>query len=119
MSKQLDILRLGVMLLALGLASCQKASIPQIGKHCKVQLRRDYLGLTSSNGVPIVTDSFNGTDVSVRGRLISADERWVVVRPREAKSKDDDIWDIWIPREAILIIYATPTDLTPPPSPRA
>ena len=68
----------------------------KVGSNCTVQFRRNYLGGTSSNIIPITTDGINGAQISLSGKLTYADNEWIVVNQSNIKK------EYWIPREVIL-----------------
>lgn len=69
---------------------------PPTGKSVTVQFRRDALGSAHTLPVPPTTDSQNGAQVSLSGKLALVNTDWVVLKHSER--------DHWIPRDAVLLI---------------
>ncbi|MBL9001592.1 MAG: hypothetical protein JNK25_10700 [Phycisphaerae bacterium] len=80
----------------------------RIGRDCKVQFRRDYLGASCPTPVAYSTDVVNGSVLSLVGELTGVDESWVRIRTlrRETTEARANIRrdEFWIPRDAILLI---------------
>lgn len=52
---------------------------PPVGKECRVQFRRDLLGVQSANGIGTYVQNQKGADVVLTGKLISFDKEYVVL----------------------------------------
>lgn len=69
----------------------------KLGANCKIQFRRgDCLGASGGNPVPPITDSINGAEVSLAGKLQAARDGWFVIVRADNEYR--------IPRESILLI---------------
>lgn len=70
----------------------------RIGRNCSIHLRPDALGTSANIPVSVMTDVMNGAQVSVTGKLLEANEEWIVIQdePRNA--------EIGIPRSAVLAV---------------
>src|SRR4051812_19714081 len=86
----------GVMacLLTVGCASAR----PQVGASCHVQFKRDLLGSASQQPIPPTTDSMNGAQVSVSGKLVDLNADWVVL-------DIGDNQEIWVQRKNVLLLH--------------
>lgn len=80
------------------LCSCDRSEGPslEVGKFCTIQFRRDALGAAASTPVPPTTDSFNGADTNVQGKLKRTTKEWVVI--------EHGAGEMWIPKSVILLI---------------
>ena len=65
-----------------------------IGKECRVQFRRDALGMSSATGVA-PTQDYRGL-TSINGRVVDLNDQWVVVQQQNKRYV--------IPHAAILLI---------------
>lgn len=50
-----------------------------VGKNCTVQFRRDWLGMTAVLPVSPTTNSINGAEVSIYGKLDHIDNDWIAL----------------------------------------
>ena len=93
-----------------GAAPAQSADplATRLGRECKIQFRRDYLGASCPTPVAFTTDSVNGSVLSLVGELTGVNESWVVLRTirRETTEARSNVRkdEFWIPREAVLLI---------------
>ena len=78
------------------LAGCSRANQPPTGKKVTVQFRRDALGSAHVLPIPPTTDSQNGAQVSLSGKLTMVTPEWIVLNHQKQKH--------WIPRESVLLI---------------
>ena len=96
------ILGIWCLLLAGGCVEKSKASLETsiltqwLGQNCKVQFRRDALGSAHQLPVAATTDSINGAEVSLSGKLLEIGPHGIVV--------ETGAHHRWIPEEAILMI---------------
>jgi hypothetical protein len=92
--KHLLLIAAMVLPLGCGNPSASDGLNDKIGTMCTVQFRRgDALGGAAPLPVGPQSDSINGADVSVAGKLTAVDEKWIVL--------DDKTW---IPRSSVLLI---------------
>jgi hypothetical protein len=70
---------------------------PPLGKACKVQIKRDLLGVHGSSAIG---PTIERGDVLVDGTLVDVTSEWVIVSKGEAK-------EVWIPRDVVLLIDVT------------
>jgi predicted small lipoprotein YifL len=74
----------------------------KVGQDCTVQFRRgDGLGAAGDLPVTLTTDSINGAEVSVSGKLLTVSAGWIVVQSA--------IGEHHIPHESILLVRFTNT----------
>jgi hypothetical protein len=87
----------GCLLLVL-VSGCNYADTggPEVGKLCTIQFRRDALGAAASLPVGPMTDSINGAETSISGKLLRVTTDWLVVE-RNGK-------DVWIPQSVVLMV---------------
>lgn len=94
----------------LALAGCGTQEVSQqaatglrakIGYGCKIQFRRDALG-AAVNPVPPTSDSFNGSDVSISGKLKDVKGDWLVIeRPTGTPNQT---FECWVPTHSVLLL---------------
>ena len=80
----------------------------RLGRDCKVQFRRDYLGAACPSPVTFTVDTINGSVLSLVGELTGVNESWVVLRTirRETTEARSNVRkdEFWIPRDAVLLV---------------
>ena len=91
---------MAAILMTVGLSSCSPGPSSflkqQVGSMVTIQFRRDSLGAGASTPVPPNTDSFNGADVSMGGKLTDVEPAAVVIQSINKS--------YWIPTDAILSV---------------
>lgn len=70
--------------------------LPAAGVSVTAQIRRDHLGAASGIPNSLTAGEINGAVVSVSGRFVAMDERWVVLKRVGGEA--------WIPRESLLML---------------
>jgi hypothetical protein len=77
---------------------------PKTGSNVHVQLRRDYLGLNSVTGMPMVGAMGEGAaqPVAASGTLKRVTDEFVVLQ-----IPGDERRELWIPRDAVLMMDVT------------
>lgn len=76
-----------------------------IGSRCKVQFRRgDALGSAAALPVPPITDTINGAEVGVSGKLLRADADWIVIEENGSGPRYLKEHQLWIPCSAVLLL---------------
>jgi hypothetical protein len=73
----------------------------KVNSNCTVYFSRAALGGTSTNIVPVETNSINGAQVSLSGKLIKVTPEWIVLEyhpNNNLKMKRN----AWIPRGVVL-----------------
>jgi hypothetical protein len=94
MKKQLVLISLLAMVVFL--AGCGRSDQPPVGKKVTVQFRRDALGSAHTLPIPPTTDSQNGAQVSLSGKLTMVNSEWIVLEHQKLKH--------WIPLDSVLLI---------------
>ncbi|HEX3657725.1 MAG TPA: hypothetical protein VHV55_18190 [Pirellulales bacterium] len=68
----------------------------QIGRPCRVQLRRDALGMAGSHPIaPLAT----GADVDIEGTLMALDGEFLILRGKHDKKV------VWVPQSTVLLVH--------------
>lgn len=102
------VLASAAMLLALSPSERPDPLAQRLGRECKVQLRRDYLGAACPIPVSFSVDQFQGAPVSIVGELTGVNDQWLAVRTVRREATEARVnarkEEIWIPRDAVLII---------------
>jgi hypothetical protein len=70
---------------------------PKAGAPCRVQFRREALGISAPSPVPIGTDTHNGAQISLGGQFVRMDCDWLVLKTGEKA-------EVWIARSGILYL---------------
>jgi hypothetical protein len=73
---------------------------PKAGANCRVQFRRDALGVNSPSPIPIATVMHNGAEVTLSGQFVRMNSDWLVLKTGEKS-------ETWILRSAILYLTIT------------
>jgi hypothetical protein len=68
----------------------------QIGHRCRIQFRRDALGIAGSHAVAPDSDEKQGASVEIRGTLTALDGEYLIVRQDQAVT--------WVPQSVILLV---------------
>ena len=98
-----------VATLCLALAGCGTQDVPQqsasglrskIGYVCTVQFRRDALGAAATNPVPPTTNSLNGAEVSLKGKLKDVQGDWLVIE----RPTGNQTVETWVPTHSVLLL---------------
>ena len=86
------------LLSSIFLSACDHNEAPslEVGKFCTIQFRRDALGAAAVNPVPPMTDSYNGADTNIQGKLKRTTKDWIVIEHNGG--------EIWIPKSVVLLI---------------
>jgi hypothetical protein len=74
----------------------------KIGYQCTVQFRRDALGAASTIPVPPLTNSMNGADVSLSGKLVDVKGDWLVIE--RAIGTQNQTLETWVPIHSVLLL---------------
>jgi hypothetical protein len=125
----MNLLRFGMLAVAMGLMTvvggCSEPG-PPLGTACKVHFRRDALGGSTELPVSVTTDSYNGAEVSISGKLAQVTDQWIVLTIDIPEHQGGGHREYWIPRQAVLLIQldrppietsetASPAKSTPTP----
>jgi hypothetical protein len=102
-------LLVATLLTVLPLTACHRSDAPEelarrLNSVCDVSFRRgDALGAGSGNPVPALSDSQNGAEVTVGGKLVAVEAKGIVLRDEQHRR------DHWIPFTSVLrISFAAP-----------
>ncbi len=71
-----------------------------IGRHCRVEIKREFESTATSWGTPPNTSVQKGVITSVHGTLSEIDGEWLVLTNKGSQS------DIYVPMKSVLLISA-------------
>lgn len=94
--KKEQYISIGLLTVVFLLSGCSQPTQPPTKKNVKVQFRRDALGGAHTLPISPNTDSINGAQVSLSGKLLTVNDEWIVLEHNKRNH--------WIPRDAVLLI---------------
>ncbi len=86
-------------------ADASAPASPIVGEYCVAQLKRDALGWATDSPPSSTIDRHNGVHVSLRGKCLAFDDRWLVLdlpvtRPNQKRVSRE----LWIPIANLLTL---------------
>jgi hypothetical protein len=85
-------------------AGCDANPNLPVNEDVVVQFDRSALGASANLPISPRTESINGAETAIRGKLLQVSPEWILLEQRTSQSSGTDIKKFWIQRNKILLI---------------
>lgn len=78
-----------------------------MGQEVIIQFDRSALGSAANLPVSPTTESINGANTAIRGKLLHADSEWIHIEQIQPHQGGELTKTFWIPRNKVLLIESS------------